>query len=344
MKKTFKLILAALALICVIAVLALFPNPVRFLNGETGENIKTIEVFNGNTGKRYTISDKADISHIIKSLQTADFGISGISLGYVGTKYNLEFTDKSGNTMEKVIINSADILRKDPFFYKDKNSALCVEYLDEIEYMLDKTPPEEGAFMVISELSKQGSVIGKYIALSDEQYESCINDSRVLPEKKPALYNVTVYKDINELYSAEIPSPPTQTLLDLAKAMGGYVSAAPEDIADIVQADLRLSFDGEQTESRITDADSLQRLEQILGNAEESSLGACPYTGELTLIKADGSDISVHLAMDSCDNIILGTNSGYRLNKGEKVEILKLFPQIYEWTKDLGIAEDLGMN
>lgn len=55
-----------------------------------------------------------------------------ISIGYFGYGFRVYFYDEAGKKIESFIINSADTIRKDPFFYRCDGD-LCYDYLEEIE-------------------------------------------------------------------------------------------------------------------------------------------------------------------------------------------------------------------
>jgi hypothetical protein len=61
----------------------------------------------------------------------------------------------------------------------------------------------------------------------------------------------------------------------------------------------------------VEDRDSLKELVELLSNAELTGYGGCPYTALLLLTREDGRTITLHIATDSCDSMILGTSAGY---------------------------------
>lgn len=312
-------------------------NPVRFLNGASFHTVSAIDVFNGNTGKHYVIDDKDDIQYIIENLQNADFRIGQLSIGYVGTRFNLEFIDNNGSRMDKIIINADDTLRKDPFFYTEKSAALCTEYLENIEYMLDKAPPKEGAFMTMPVLSENFGVIQTYIPITDEEYERCVNDTNVLPVKRPADYGVMIYRNIEEYERYDVPAPPSQSLVELAKTKADYTVFTPDEMHDITAAEFSVTFGGETRTETLTDSGKLSELERILQGARESAKGGCPYSGKMELSFERGRHTTIYFATDSCSGIILGTNGGYEIHKEEKGAIWEMFPEMNAWFKEMGI-------
>lgn len=110
--------------------------PIKLLKHVDERKISRIEVFNGHTGNRFVIEHKDDVDFILSNIQNAKLKRDSISLGYMGYEYRLEFYNLAGKKIEEVIINSEDTLRKDPFFYREQNSILCIEYLQLIEQTL----------------------------------------------------------------------------------------------------------------------------------------------------------------------------------------------------------------
>lgn len=104
--------------------------PVHFLNGE---DVAYIEVFNGNNGNSFVIDGKEDITYIADNIADAKLKKTKISVGYKGYGFRLSFFKDNGKKVEEFIINSEDVIRKDPFFYKCEIGELCYKYLWEIE-------------------------------------------------------------------------------------------------------------------------------------------------------------------------------------------------------------------
>lgn len=122
--------------VCVAVVLLLgmfiwWKIPVHFLKGADPADIQNITVFDGNTGVGFTIDDPDEIEYIVHNIQDAEMARRKISIGYKGYSFRLSFPKESG--IAEFIINSPDTIRKDPFFYTDTASALCYDYLKELE-------------------------------------------------------------------------------------------------------------------------------------------------------------------------------------------------------------------
>ncbi len=99
------------------------------------------------------------------------------------------------------------------------------------------------------------------------------------------------------------------------------LSVAPSDIKELVSAKLILS-DG--TERFLEDEAKLKRLEQMLGDAEESTPSGCPFDTTLILTRADGVRGRITLASDSCGQFI-GKADRYYDYGDYNLRLLRLF-------------------
>ena len=124
-----------LAAVSVLLLAALFwwATPVTFLKGVPADKVTSIEVFDGGTGIGFTVVAPEDIQYIVSNLQQASMQREKLSLGYMGTRFRLTFYDDSGVPLETLIVNSANTIRKDPFFYRDPDASLCLDYLVSLE-------------------------------------------------------------------------------------------------------------------------------------------------------------------------------------------------------------------
>ena len=134
MKKKRILCGIALILILIITVTCFwYFTPKTFLKGIDNSEIASISVFNGSTGKRMTLEDEEDVNTIVNNIRSAEMKRGKISSNYVGYAFNLTFKDKDGNVIDSFIINSKNVIRDDPFFYKCENGELCFAFLQELE-------------------------------------------------------------------------------------------------------------------------------------------------------------------------------------------------------------------
>ncbi len=81
---------------------------------------------------------------------------------------------------------------------------------------------------------------------------------------------------------------------------------------------------GRQT---ITEAEKLERLSKLLGNAirGHEALNGCPYVGVLELEREDGETLQMFVAADSCDSITYEGRIGFEY--GEQQELAEIFDE-----------------
>jgi hypothetical protein len=134
MKKGKKISLFLLVL--VIAAIAIsaawYFSPKTFLSRVDPSNVKSISVFDGNNGNGFVIEDESEIQYIVENIQSIAMTREKVSVGYSGYTFRMKFYDSNGNEMDSFIINSANTIRDDPFFYRC-NGDLCFDYLKELE-------------------------------------------------------------------------------------------------------------------------------------------------------------------------------------------------------------------
>ena len=127
------IVLLALVIVTITVLGAWYFTPKKFLENVSAEEVDRIEVFNGSTGRRFFVDRDSDISAIVKNIQRIEMKRGKISSNYDGFAFSLKFLDKEGKTIESFIINSLNLIRDDPFFYKTSEGVLCYEYLSELE-------------------------------------------------------------------------------------------------------------------------------------------------------------------------------------------------------------------
>ena len=132
MRKRRFIFLAAVSVL-LLAALFWWATPVTFLKGVPADKVTSIEVFDGGTGIGFTVVAPEDIQYIVSNLQQASMQREKLSLGYMCTRFRLTFYDDSGVPLETLIVNSANTIRKDPFFYRDPDASLCLDYLVSLE-------------------------------------------------------------------------------------------------------------------------------------------------------------------------------------------------------------------
>ena len=130
-KKIIIIAIAILTFLALVLLIAYF-SPKTFLKNQEPSSIKSISVFDGNTGEGFVISNPNEIKYIVENISRIKTKRDKISVGYSGFGFRLSFYDEKGKEIDSFIINGENTIRSDPFFYRC-NSPLCFEYLKELE-------------------------------------------------------------------------------------------------------------------------------------------------------------------------------------------------------------------
>ncbi len=129
--KKFRLIIA-ITFVLAAALAIWYFNTTTFLRKVNPSDIKSISVFDGNTGESFDFSDTDEIRYVVENIQSTKMKKDTLSMGYTGYSFRISFFDKNGKEIENFIINSSNTIRKDPFFYRCDGN-LCFDYLKELE-------------------------------------------------------------------------------------------------------------------------------------------------------------------------------------------------------------------
>ena len=105
--------------------------PTTFLNKVNPSDIRSISVFDGNTGERFDFSNADEIHYVVENIQNTKMKKDTLSIGYTGFRFRISFFDRNGKEIESFIINTSNTIRKDPFFYRCDGN-LCFDYLKEL--------------------------------------------------------------------------------------------------------------------------------------------------------------------------------------------------------------------
>lgn len=132
MKKIFSIFIFAVVTLIVLAI-GIYSRPKTFGNGIDASEVDHINVFDGNTGIGFTIDKPEDIQYIVENIQSHAMKRNGLSSGYTGYSFRIDYMDNEDkNIISEFIINSDDTIRQDPFFYRC-DGGLCYDYLKELE-------------------------------------------------------------------------------------------------------------------------------------------------------------------------------------------------------------------
>ena len=115
--------------ILLLILVAYYYAPVTFLKGVDPADIAAITIFDGNTGSESEITKQKDITYIVENIQSVPVRRTGISILEMGYRFRMTFTDEKGELVETLTINSADTIRKDPFFLTSEEGGLCFDYI-----------------------------------------------------------------------------------------------------------------------------------------------------------------------------------------------------------------------
>lgn len=103
------------------------------------------------------------------------------------------------------------------------------------------------------------------------------------------------------------------SIMDIARTRTAWEWVELSEIHDIVRAEMRMKMGrgSEEQVQVVEDDQSLKELETLFSNAKYFGVSGCPFTALLLLTREDGKVITLQIATDSCDMMILGTSAGY---------------------------------
>ena len=128
-KKPLKWIMLAAGLVCaaIIAFLLVFPHTVTV--SVNAADISSIEVFDGNTGRKVTVTEENDLEKIAGFINEMKLKRGKISVGRKGYRFDITINPGTG-TWSRFILNSEDTVRNDPFFYNIDGGTQLFPFLE----------------------------------------------------------------------------------------------------------------------------------------------------------------------------------------------------------------------
>lgn len=105
-----------------------YNTPVRVINIKP-EDVSEISIFDGSTGQGGKTVEEADIEYFIDHLSALRMKRGGVSLGYMGYRFRVAIVTKKGARIE-FIINAADTVRRDPFFYDIEEGEIDLDFIE----------------------------------------------------------------------------------------------------------------------------------------------------------------------------------------------------------------------
>lgn len=125
-KKKWRVILLVIIAIAILYGLTYIPHKIVTI---APSKVSSIKIFDGNTGKSIIITDRGNIEHIISNLNSITFKKDKFSLGHMGYSFKTTIYRDNGAVYKKFIINSTEVIRKDPFFYRDSTKSIDYDYI-----------------------------------------------------------------------------------------------------------------------------------------------------------------------------------------------------------------------
>ena len=133
-------------MLCIVIALCFLTNPAPkyLLKGIKAQDITSIKVFDGNNGQEFIIEEPKEIVEIVENFQSTPMKREKSSIGYMGYRFRMTFTDKEGKEIEQFILNQKNTIREDPFFYTSEQP-LCYDYIEQLEQKYLGSASEESA-------------------------------------------------------------------------------------------------------------------------------------------------------------------------------------------------------
>lgn len=119
-----------IAILFILGVIWWFQASARALN-ISAKDVSKVSIFDGSTGKGVELIEEADIDYFINNLNALQMKRRGLSLGYMGYRFKVTITEKNGGQIA-FIINSANDVRKDPFFYSIEEGEIDIGFIESL--------------------------------------------------------------------------------------------------------------------------------------------------------------------------------------------------------------------
>lgn len=105
--------LAGLGLLFLICCVIWWMLPVHFVNGDKVNQIKTVTVYNNNSGNSFEINDIDDVNTLISTINQVPFRKYSIASADLAAWYNLSFKNDDGSIVESLTIQNYNIVKKE---------------------------------------------------------------------------------------------------------------------------------------------------------------------------------------------------------------------------------------
>lgn len=178
-----------------------------------------------------------------------------------------------------------------------------------------------GPYLSLYLISEKYGEISENIPLTEEEAQAILKaEKETLPSG--CGLGASLYMDGESEYFTEATGVP-KMVINLAVERCGYKFETPENITDaIVEARLDCNW---LNEPLYADKEDLERLREILKNAEFGYVGGCGYGTKLTIKLANGAQMIMFKGSDGCDSMVFGSYGGYFIGDEENIEFWELF-------------------
>jgi len=179
----------------------------------------------------------------------------------------------------------------------------------------------EEPYIYIYLIPEEFGEIAERIPITVAEAEAIMTEERVELAKGYGFCASLHYNGETTYYTEMTKAP--QSVIDMAVERCNYKFATPNDIDEpIVKAVLECDWLNEEIQ---VEGEALERLREILTNAEFGFVGGCGYGAKLTITLEGGEEITVFKGCDGCDSMVFGSYGGYFIGDKGNTEFWKLF-------------------
>jgi uncharacterized membrane protein YqiK len=130
-KKMIIICIIILSILIIAAVIWWFM-PSKIIANDVNK-ISYIKVGNGSTGKQFTITDKDDISSVIKMLQTTTISKKGFNGARSGFGYTIELYSNDGSLYKSLTILGEKSIVIGPFLYRVQGDTMDLTMFKQLD-------------------------------------------------------------------------------------------------------------------------------------------------------------------------------------------------------------------
>ena len=183
------------------------------------------------------------------------------------------------------------------------------------------TIPSRRPYLEVYQVSPEFGELCRYIPLTDEQVEKILAEEPIMLTEGLGFCARLCAEDADIYYTERLGVSPT--VLDLALERCDYRWGDPSYIVGPV---LGATLEGAWLEKPVrADESRLERLGEILKNAEHTYVGACGYGAKVTVELLAGERVTFMKGTDDCDSVVFGSWGGYSLGDAENTEFWNIF-------------------